>query len=131
MTSGGASLAYLPDHSPTSIGPGPDGLGERHDAALALADGVDLLITDAQHLAAEFPAVADLGHASVEYGIALAREAGVTCLALFHHAPARTDAQLDAVQSRAEQLAGPDLQVRVAREGLVLEIPPIAAGAGR
>jgi phosphoribosyl 1,2-cyclic phosphodiesterase len=131
VTSEGASLAYMPDHSPTSLGPGPDGLGERHDAALALADGVDLLITDAQHLAAEFPAVADLGHASVEYDIALAREAGVACLALFHHAPARTDAQLDEVGRRAGQLAGPDLLVLVAREGLVLELPAITAGAGR
>ena len=131
VTSGSASLAYMPDHSPTSLGPGPDGLGDRHDAALALAEGVDLLITDAQHLASEFPAVADLGHASVEYGIALAREARVGCLALFHHAPARTDPELDEMQRRAGLLAGPDLVVMVAREGLVLEIPGVAARAGQ
>ena len=31
-----ATLAYLPDHSPISLGPGPDGTGVFHDAALTL-----------------------------------------------------------------------------------------------
>src|SRR6185312_3269511 len=38
VSSGGASLAYLSDHSPLGIGPGDDGLGELHENALALAD---------------------------------------------------------------------------------------------
>jgi len=37
VSADGGSVAYLSDHSPTSIGPGCDGLGERHEAALALA----------------------------------------------------------------------------------------------
>ena len=47
-----ASIAYLSDHGPSALGPGPDGWGPYHDAALALADGVDLLVHDAQHTAA-------------------------------------------------------------------------------
>ena len=67
----GATIAYLSDHSPTAAGPGPDGLGERHEAALELATGADVLIHDAQHLASQFPGVDYLGHASVEYAVAL------------------------------------------------------------
>ena len=31
------TLAYLPDHSPISLGPGPDGTGVYHDAAITLS----------------------------------------------------------------------------------------------
>ncbi len=51
------SLAYLSDHGPRgALGPGPDGWGPYHEAALELCAGVDLLIHDAQHTAAELPA---------------------------------------------------------------------------
>lgn len=122
VTHGTSSIAYLSDHSPTSVGPGPDGLGERHESALALAGGADLLITDAQHLASQFPEVAYLGHASVEYDVALAREAGVRTLVLFHHDPGRTDDEVDAILEHARTLAGDDLAVVAAYEGLVLEV---------
>jgi phosphoribosyl 1,2-cyclic phosphodiesterase len=122
VTHGTSSIAYLSDHSPTSVGPGPDGLGERHESALTLAGGADLLITDAQHLAAQFPEVAYLGHASVEYDVALAREAGVRTLVLFHHDPGRTDDEVDAILKHARTLAGDDLAVVAAYEGLVLEV---------
>jgi phosphoribosyl 1,2-cyclic phosphodiesterase len=122
VTHGTSSIAYLSDHSPTSVGPGPDGLGERHESALTLAGGADLLITDAQHLAAQFPEVAYLGHASVEYDVALAREAGVRTLVLFHHDPGRTDDEVDAILEHARTLAGDDLAVVAAYEGLVLEV---------
>ncbi len=112
------SIAYLSDHSPTSLGPGPDGLGERHESALALADGVDLLITDAQHLAAQFPDVAFLGHASVEYDVELAVEAGVHTLVLFHHDPWRTDDEVDALLGLARERAAGRVEVVAAREGL-------------
>ena len=112
------SIAYLSDHSPTSLGPGPDGLGERHESALALADGVDLLITDAQHLAAQFPDVAFLGHASVEYDVELAVEAGVRTLVLFHHDPWRTDDEVDALLGLARERAAGRVEVVAAREGL-------------
>jgi phosphoribosyl 1,2-cyclic phosphodiesterase len=119
---GGVSVAYLPDHSPTSIGRGPDDLGERHEAVLDLVTGVDLLITDAQHLAAQFPDLEFLGHASVEYDVALASEAGVKTLALFHHAPSRTDDEIDAIEKMAQGLASGGLRVIAAYEGLVFDL---------
>ena len=121
LTCAGRSVAYLSDHSPTSLGPGPDGQGERHDAILELAAEADVLVTDAQHLASQFPELAYLGHATVEYDVAVAREAGVRTLVLFHHDPWRTDDEVDAILDHARRLAGRDLEVVAAHEGLVLE----------
>ena len=117
--SGGRSLAYVTDHSPTALGPGPHGHGELHEAALALADGADVLVHDAQHLAAEFPEVDYLGHASIEYAVELGEAAGVGRVVLFHHAPARTDDELDEI---ARRRWSDRVEVLVAREGLVLEV---------
>jgi phosphoribosyl 1,2-cyclic phosphodiesterase len=126
----GGSLAYLSDHSPTSVGPGPDGLGERHDAALALAAGVDLLVTDAQHVAAEFPGVAFLGHASVEYDVELAVTAGARTLVLFHHDPWRTDTQVEEVLEVARARAAGRVAVEAAYEGMVVDLPDPPGGPG-
>jgi phosphoribosyl 1,2-cyclic phosphodiesterase len=120
ITSGSSSIAYLSDHSPTSLGAGPDGLGVRHDAALELAAGVDVLVHDAQHSAAELPELSYLGHASAEYAIALGRDAGARRVALFHHAPTRTDDELDALLATLRQ---DDNSVIAASEGLVLDLP--------
>lgn len=44
VSDGRTSLAYLPDHHPATLGPGPTGTGSEHDVARRLADGVELLI---------------------------------------------------------------------------------------
>jgi phosphoribosyl 1,2-cyclic phosphodiesterase len=115
----GVAVAYLPDHSPSSLGLGPDGLGERHEAAVTLAAGADVLIHDAQHRQSEFPDVAYLGHASVEYAVALGQEAGVDTAVLFHHAPGRTDEEIDAIVAGIDRRG---LEVVAAREGLVIDL---------
>jgi phosphoribosyl 1,2-cyclic phosphodiesterase len=115
------SVAYLSDHCPTFVGPGPDGLGERHEAILALVSGVDVMIHDAQHRAEQFPGVGFLGHASPEYCVEVAREAGVRTLVLFHHAPSRTDDEIDEILADARRQAGDDLFVLAAYEGLSLD----------
>jgi phosphoribosyl 1,2-cyclic phosphodiesterase len=114
VTDGDASLAYMSDHFPLGIGPGPDGLGAYHDAALELVDGVDVLIHDAQFLASQFPAVTYLGHSAIEYAIGLAVAAHAKSVLLFHHAPDRTDSELDAISA---QFADAPLPVTVAVEG--------------
>jgi phosphoribosyl 1,2-cyclic phosphodiesterase len=114
VTDGDASLAYMSDHFPLSAGPGPDGLGAYHDAALELADGVDVLVHDAQFLAAQFPAVTYLGHAAIEYAIGLGVAAHAKSVLLFHHAPDRTDNELDAISAQFDDAP---LPVTVAVEG--------------
>jgi len=115
VSDGRATLAYLPDHSPLGCGPGEDGLGAYHPAALALAAEVDLLIHDAQHTAAELPSRAYLGHSAIEYALGLGEAAGAREVALFHHDPSRTDAELDAI---AATYCNGELSAFAAREGM-------------
>ena|ERR1700678_762341 len=97
ISDGRVTLAYLSDHCPTFLGPGPDGLGEYHDAALRLVDGCDILFHDAQYTDEELPAKAYFGHSSSGYALRLAEKAGAKRLVLYHHDPQRTDAEIDAI----------------------------------
>lgn len=126
VTDGTSTVAYVPDHGPVAWGPGPDGLGVRHEAALALADGVDLLVHDAQHTAEELPPVAHFGHSAMEYAVDLGRLASAHDVLLFHHHPDRTDDQLDAIRHHWSEASAP--QVRVARQGDVLQLGARAGG---
>ena len=119
LTDGSATIAYLSDHSPVAFGPGPDGVGEYHPAALALVSNADLLIHDAQHTAAELPAKHAFGHSAVEYAVGLAEKAAARRLLLFHHDPPRTDDEIDAIVARCQ---GGSLEVGAAAEGSVLEL---------
>lgn len=114
------TLAYLSDHHPTSYGPGPDGLGERHPAALELVAGADLVLHDAQYTRSEFPARAAFGHSAVDYAVGLATEGGARRLLLFHHDPSRSDDDLDTIGSTWARHTAP--AVDVAREGLVIHL---------
>jgi phosphoribosyl 1,2-cyclic phosphodiesterase len=117
---GSGTLAYLPDHNPISLGPGPDGTGVYHDAAITLTEGADLLVHDSQHTAAELPRLGFLGHSAVEYAVALAQRANARQLALFHHDPWRTDAEIDALVA---QHATAPVRVFAAYDGMVMDLP--------
>jgi phosphoribosyl 1,2-cyclic phosphodiesterase len=82
----GGSLAYLPDVSYTEP--------EHFEAALDLADGVDLLIHDAHHTASD-PQVD--GHATDADAVRVGEESDVGRVLLFHHHPDRTDDEIDAI----------------------------------
>lgn len=114
-----SSLAYLSDHGPAMAGgPGPDGFGPYHEAALDLCRGVDLLIHDAQYTASELPFRVHYGHSAVNYAVALAKFAGVGRVMLFHHDPERTDSEVAAIE-RAMRV-GEDIAVDAAREGVTV-----------
>ncbi len=115
----GASLAYVPDHAPSVLGPGKRGDGVVHDAIVDLASGVDLLLHDSQHTAEEFPARAHYGHTTIDYACELARHCDVGRLVLFHHDPNRTD---DALDDLAAAARGWSPDTLVAREGDRLEV---------
>lgn len=101
---GGASIGYLPDHGPVR---------DSGAEVMAMLRGVDLLIHDAQFLERERAVADKFGHATVADALAVASEAGVGELLLFHHGPARTDDELDAI---AAQLRAP-MPVSLAAEG--------------
>ena len=114
VSRGGSTVAYLPDHQQPS-----DGSMDVADSVLELADGVDLLIHDAQYLSEEFTRKSDWGHCTIDYALHVAHLAGVRRLALFHHDPLRTDDDLD-LQATCARLAGERLGIEVfaAFEGL-------------
>lgn len=120
VSDGQSSLAYLSDHSPLGLGSGDDGLGALHETALALAADVDLLIHDAQHTPEELPELAFLGHSATDYPVNLAKAAGARAVMLFHHSPARTDVEIDAMTAR---FADAPIPVFAASDGLVVDLP--------
>jgi ribonuclease BN (tRNA processing enzyme) len=119
VSDGRHAFAYMSDHCPTAFGPGPSGLGELHEAVLALCDGCDLLIHDAQYLDEELAARANFGHAAAGYAVELAAATSVPRVLLFHHDPPRTDEQLDALVAR---YASSPLEVIGARQGTTIDL---------
>ena len=118
VTDGTSTMAYLSDHSPVALGDGPEGFGEYHETALALARDVDVLVHDAQHTAEEFARKRDWGHSAVDYAVGLAEAAGAKRVCLFHHDPPRTDDELDSIVAK---YAGGPVDVSAAAEGVELE----------
>ena len=104
------SLAYLPDHAPVQ---------GCSDELRAMIRGVDVLLHDAQFLESERVTADLFGHATVDEAINMATDAKAGTLVLTHHAPGRTDAQLDAL---AYELAAP-IPLIVAAEGQHIDIP--------
>ncbi len=119
ISDGHSAIAYLPDHCPTVLGPGPDGCGEYHPAALELAEGADLLIHDSQLLSREeLTSEGRFGHATADYSAELGRRAGAHRVVLFHHRPDRDDEALDQLARDYAHLA----RVSPAVQGTVLEL---------
>lgn len=119
VSDGSSSIAYLSDHGPIAVGPGPDGLGEYHEAARALIDGVDVLVHDAQHTTEEFHRLSHFGHSPIEYAVSLGEACRVGRVLLYHHDPSRTDDDLDAIVA---QYADRKVEVEAAREGSVFDL---------
>lgn len=83
----------------------------------------DLLIGDAQFTDAECPNRKGWGHSSAATLVDLAVQANVRRLALFHHDPGRSDAQVEEIAEACRERArrwGSGLQVFAAREGVEL-----------
>jgi phosphoribosyl 1,2-cyclic phosphodiesterase len=128
VRSGGASLAYIPDNEL-----GGSAGGEWYDRLVGFLEGVDLLFHDAMFGDDEYERFRGWGHSTYGQAVRLAEDAGVRRLALFHHAPDRTDDELDAVLAslRAELAArGSPLELTMAAEGQELAVTPAAALEG-
>ena len=122
VTDGAGIIAYLSDHHPASLGPGPDGYGPYHEAACVLARDVDLLLHDAQYLPREWPKRGDFGHSTVGYAVGLAEAANVGTLVLYHHDPARTDDEITELTENARRTA--TVRIEAAAEGQVFDLGP-------
>jgi phosphoribosyl 1,2-cyclic phosphodiesterase len=120
----GVSVAYISDHGP---GCSDDADNFIPADVFELADGVDLLVHDAQHTCEEFENKRHFGHSTVDYAVHVARAAGARRLALFHHCPTHSDDSVDLMHLYANVLAehtAADIEVLAAREGMVVELQP-------
>jgi len=110
ISDGDGTVVYMPDHLPAADGP-------TRQAALDLAHDADLLIHDSQFVTAEHLLAEQYGHSTQEQAIELSVQAGVRQLVLFHHAPARTDAQLAALFDELGAGRFGSLSIILGREG--------------
>ncbi len=100
----GQSVVYLPDHHPA--------LDDQ--PGLKLVERADVLCHGAMFAASERRIAHAYGHATLDETYRLAHDAGVGKLVLIHHAPSRTDEQVNAL---ARQLPDRDPPVIVGCEG--------------
>jgi ribonuclease BN (tRNA processing enzyme) len=121
LDDGMSSVTYLSDHEP-ALGARVFPDSPRWTSGLGLAEGVDVLIHDAQYADEEYDEHVGWGHSSISQAITFARTAGVGHLVPFHHDPWHDDDALDALFEVATREAD-GLLMTPAREGATLRLP--------
>ena len=122
----GVAVVYISDHQQPV-----DGSLAIPDGVLELCEGADLLIHDAQFTASEFVLKSDWGHCTGDFALAIAAQAGVRRLALFHHDPGHDDVLIDSLLLEAREKAARTSigEVIAASEGLSLSLRSARATA--
>lgn len=128
----GASVVYASDHEPyfAHLASGRDPLSGRDRSHAEFAKNADLLIHDAQFTAEEYSGRIGWGHSPMEYAAAVARSARTPLLALTHHDPQRTDAELAALIDKlneAQPADSPVTSIFAAQEGQLIKLGRPAA----
>lgn len=141
------SIAYMPDnepYEPLKLQLAAQG-GIRDEEAKKFAEAerskmveflrdCDVAILDSQYTDEEYPRFVGWGHSSVGSVVALALDANVRKLLLFHHDPSHDDAKIDQMVEQARSLvmqSGKKLVVEGAREGVEISLKAKAAAASR
>jgi ribonuclease BN (tRNA processing enzyme) len=120
--------AYRVDHGGHSVVYATD--TEHYDnvdpALLALSQGADVLVNDAQYTPEEYAGTAGIGgpktgwgHSTYVEAAKLAKQAGVKQLVLFHHDPLQNDAAVRDKQKRAQSHFANTI---AAYEGLIIDL---------
>lgn len=96
---------------------------EYQEKLVELCRDVDLMIYDTFFTMEQYQLNPHWGHSTPERGIALARESGARQFYFFHHHPEAWDDELIArVESYDERYGDDSLSIRLAREGLSVEL---------
>jgi phosphoribosyl 1,2-cyclic phosphodiesterase len=142
FTSAG-SIAFFPDNEVLPEGgPGPRAAAGAEASGKAFAQGkngklidflrgADLLIMDTQYDALEYKEHTGWGHGCLDDVVALALQAEVKTLFLFHHDPNHDDAKVSQMLAHARKIVVDrkcKLQVEAAREGVTVELPALVSG---
>ena len=143
FTSSG-SVAFVPDHEPYEFflhaargkQLSPDEtkeiVAEQHVALVQFLRGSDILILDSQYTDQEYKTHIGWGHGAISSAVALATEAEVQTLLLFHHDPSHNDEIVDTMVESARKIAmksGSHLEIAGAQQNseIVLEAKKVAA----
>ena len=111
-------IAFFPDTEPRT--------GGKDREMIEFLRGVDLLILDSQYDSKEYQEHVGWGHGCVDDSVALALQAGVKQLSLFHHDPDHDDKRIAGLVRHARQLVAKQkgkLKVDAAREGMTINLP--------
>jgi phosphoribosyl 1,2-cyclic phosphodiesterase len=115
LTEGDRTLAYVPDVEYPR--------GEVAPEAIEFVRAVNLLIHGAHYTPTDYKP--DLGHGHIMHAVRLAETAGVDRLILFHHAPKRSDEEIDALLAdHRDELRrqGASLRLDAAYEGMTIQL---------
>jgi ribonuclease BN (tRNA processing enzyme) len=102
-----------------------DKLASMRQGVARLCEGADLVIYDTMFTPEDYRRLPHYGHSRPSDAIEICREAGARQLALFHHAPERSDAEVDTILADAQALVARDkipLEVIAAYEGMDLTL---------
>jgi phosphoribosyl 1,2-cyclic phosphodiesterase len=144
LTADGASVVYVSDTAPFSDilfedefvarppSPGAElpakdreRLARMREGVVRLCEGADLVIYDTMFTPEDYQRIPHFGHSRPMDAVDVCGEAGASRLALFHHAPERTDAEVDAILAETRASAAKSsrkLDVVAAYEGLELAL---------
>jgi phosphoribosyl 1,2-cyclic phosphodiesterase len=118
LFSADSRIAFFPDTEPRT--------GGKDREMIDFLRDVDLLILDSQYDSKEYQAHVGWGHGCVDDSVALALQAGVKQLSLFHHDPDHDDKRIDGLVRHARRLVAKQrakLHVDAAREGMTIKLP--------
>lgn len=91
------------------------------EGLVRLCQDVDLLIYDTQFTQAEYRSRPHWGHSTPDDAVAIARDANIKTLVLYHHAPSRSDDEQDTIlQHYRAVLSNERFDILAAYEGMEL-----------
>jgi phosphoribosyl 1,2-cyclic phosphodiesterase len=139
LVADGAKVAYVSDTAPFAdilfgqeFIPGPLPMGAlsaidkqklraMRSEVVRLCEGADLVVYDTMFTAEDYRQLPHFGHSRPSDAIEICHDAGAKTLALFHHAPERSDVEVDGMLAEARRVAASaarELEVIASFEGL-------------